>query len=106
MVKRLECMTYKASLRQLSLRREGQKWGSNCCLNYLLGSYRDGGGTFFLAVSSQRGNRDKLQEGNSDSEKNSLRAAKDRNKLSKEPAETSSLQIFKTQLDKTLSNLI
>lgn len=55
---------------------------------------------------SQRGNRDKLQEGNSDLEKDSLRAAEHQNKLSKDLAETSSLQILKTQLDKTLSNLI
>lgn len=50
MVKRLKCLTYKERPRQSSLRLEGQKWRSNCCLNYLLGSYGEDGGSLFLEV--------------------------------------------------------
>lgn len=54
MVKRLKCLNYKERPRQLSLRLEGQKWRSNCCLNYLLGSYGEDGGTLFLEVKRQQ----------------------------------------------------
>ena len=65
MVKRLEPMTDlqgEAEAIEFVQPGEGQKWGSNCCPNYWV----EDGDTFFLEVSSQRGNRDKLQEGNSD----------------------------------------